>query len=108
MPCNRLDFCPIRCSQRHCAIRVDTLAFVAKITPRYMIRTSLVSGARGILQSVTKQMRLVMVCWLFIAAVSAQQPTLVVQTGHSDAVTFVAFIRDGKTLVTASNDGTAR
>ena len=107
MPCNRLDFCPIRCSQRHCAIRVDTLAFVAKITPRYMIRTSLVSGARGILQSVTKQMRLVMVCWLFIAAVSAQQPTLVVQTGHSDAVTFVAFIRDGKTLVTASNDGTA-
>lgn len=40
--------------------------------------------------------------------VSAQKPDLVVQTGHTNTVNGVAFVRDGKVLASASQDGTVK
>src|SRR5215216_2774263 len=53
---------------------------------------------------------LICVCLLLTGKLigRAQKPELVVQTGHNDPITSLAFSLDGKTLASGSNDDTIK
>ena len=58
--------------------------------------------------SFLKQLYLVAACLLFISFVNAQQPKLILPIGHTSGVFTAAFSNDGKKVVTASADHTAK
>ncbi len=57
-----------------------------------------------------KKMKLVVGCLLFCAShlLVAQEPKLVLPVGHTSAVTSAVYSPDGKHIVTASWDNTAK